>query len=232
MAPPPGFFVSRRGGPRSGDRRHPLPPSGRGQAPRPYNRADDTGRRRPDTRAAPVLLLPGPQRGGQPRRPGGRGARGPAHPRRHVRDHRRRRRLARRHAGHRRHARRRPPRRRPGGPPPDQPRLRRGPALGLRGRPLRARRIHRRRPPVQGRRYRALDRAAGRDRRRRTSSSATGSSARTRSSGRSTRARTGWPTGSSSASRSPMSTAPASSSAARRSKACASNRAAPSSRPR
>ena len=50
---------------------------------------------------------------------------------------------------HRRRARRRPPGPRPRRPPPDEPRLRRGAPLRLRGRPLRPRRLHRRRPPVQ-----------------------------------------------------------------------------------
>ena len=87
---------------------------------------------------APVVLLSGPQRGGQPRRARRRGARDAADPRRHLRDHRRRRRLEGRHPGPRRRPRRRPPRRRPRRPPPDEPRLRRGPSLGLRGGPLRA----------------------------------------------------------------------------------------------
>ncbi len=68
---------------------------------------------------------------------------------------------------HRRRARRRPPRHRPRRPPPDQPRLRRGAPLRLRGRPLRARRLHRRRSPVQGRRHRPPDRPPGRARRSR-----------------------------------------------------------------
>ena len=47
---------------------------------------------------AALVLLPGAQRGGQPRGPRRGGAGHPARPRRHVRDHRRRRRLARRDA--------------------------------------------------------------------------------------------------------------------------------------
>ena len=109
-------------------------------------------RARPGPRAPAVLLLPGPQRGGQPRGAGARGARGPARDRRTVRDHRRRRRLEGPDARDRRAARRRAPGRRAGRPPRGQPRLRRRPAVGLRGVPLRAPRVHRRRPPVPGRR--------------------------------------------------------------------------------
>ena len=54
--------------------------------------------------------------------------------------------------------RRRPPRPRPGRPPSDEPRLWRGTSVRLRGLPLRPRRVHRRRPPVQGRRSRSPDR--------------------------------------------------------------------------
>ena len=50
-----------------------------------------TAPRRPGR--APVVLLSGPQRGGQPGRPRRGGPRRPADPRRHVRDHRRQRRL-------------------------------------------------------------------------------------------------------------------------------------------
>ena len=118
-----------------------------------------------------VLLLSGPQRGGQPRAAGRGGARGPA--RRSpttfeiiaVDDGSRdatprdRRRLAARQ--------------------PDVVRvvhhpvnlgLRGGASVGLRGRPLRARRLHRRRPPVPGRGLGRLTErlaAAGRARRRR-----------------------------------------------------------------
>ena len=73
--------------------------------------------------------------------------------------------------------------------------------------------------------------APRRGRRARTSSSATGSSAPTRSSGRSTPGCTGSRTGSSSASGSATSTAPASCSGARRSRGSRSSRAARSSRP-
>ena len=55
-------------------------------------------------------------------------------------------------------ARGRAPGRRPGRPPRGQPRLRRRAPLGLRGVPLRAARVHRRRPPVPGRGPRPADR--------------------------------------------------------------------------
>ena len=69
-------------------------------------------------RPRPLLLLPGPQRGGEPRGPRRGGAGRPAGARGSLRDHRRRRRLAGRDPGHRRPPRGRPPGRRPGGPPP------------------------------------------------------------------------------------------------------------------
>ena len=89
--------------------------------------------------------------------------------------------------------------------------------------------LHRRRPPVPGRRPRPADRPPAGAGCPRTSSSATGSGGRTRRSGRSTRASTGSPTGSGSASGSATWTAPASSSGARRWPASGSNRAARSS---
>ena len=72
-------------------------------------------------------------------------------------------------------------------PPPDEPRLRGRAAVGLPRRAPRARRVHRRRPPVPRRGPRPADRAARPRPTRRTSWSATGSSAPTRSSGPSTR---------------------------------------------
>ena len=136
-------------------------------------------RARPGPRASAVLLLPGPQRGGQPRGAGARGARGPAGDRRPVRDHRRRRRLEGPDARDRRAARRRAPGRRAGRPPRGQPRLRGRPAVGLRGVPLRAPRVHRRRPPVPRRGPRPADGPPRPGRPARTWSWATGSSAPT-----------------------------------------------------
>ena len=107
------------------------------------------------------------------------GARGPAAHRRAVRDHRRQRRLEGPHARDRRPARGRAPGRRAGRPPRGQPRLRRRPALGLRGVALRAARVHRRRPPVPGRRPRPADGPPRPRPTTRTWSSATGSSAPT-----------------------------------------------------
>ena len=87
-----------------------------------------------------------------------------------IRDHRRRRRVARRHRPTRRRARGPASGPRARRPPPDQPRLRGGPPLRLRRGALRPHRVHRRRPPVQGRRPRPPDRPlrrTGRARRRR-----------------------------------------------------------------
>ncbi len=67
-------------------------------------------------------------------------------------------------AGDRRRAGRGAPRPRARRPPPDEPGLRRRAPLGPRGRPLRARRLHRRRPAVPCRGSRPPDRAARRGR--------------------------------------------------------------------
>ena len=230
VAPPPGFFLSRRGA-QAGGRQAPGHASD-GARPRARTIAPMTSDAAAPTRvAAPVLLLSGPQRGGQPRGLVAEALEVLPDPRRHVRDHRRRRRLARRHAGASPTSSPRPSRRRPGRPPPDQSRY--GAALRS---GFGASRYELVAFTDGDRQFKVADlgrlterlAAAGRSR---TSWSATGSSAPTRSSGRSTRAPIAWPTGSSSASRSPTSTAPASSSAARRSRASASSRAAPSSRP-
>ena len=140
-----------------------------------------TGQVAPDRVPRLSYFFPGPQRGGQPRGAGRRGARGPARDRRPVRDHRRRRRLEGPDGRDRRPARRRAPGRRAGRPPRGEPRLRRRAAVGLRGVALRAPRVHRRRPPVPRRRPRPADGPARRGGPARTSSSATGSSAPTRS---------------------------------------------------
>ena len=176
-------------------------------------------------------FFPGAQRGGQSRGARHGGARDPADPGRGLRDHRRRRRLAGPDAGDRRCARGGPPGCRPRRAPPDEPRLRGRTPVGFRGRALRPRRVHRRRPPVQGRRSRSADRP---DRGGGQPDVVVGFRIKRADPliRTPTRAPTVWPTGSSSASRSPTSTAPASSSGARRSRGCASNPAAPSSRPR
>ena len=92
------------------------------RAPRPRRvRPGAAGARRPA-----LVLLPGPQRGGEPRGPRRGGAGDPADPRRDVRDHRRRRRLEGRDPAIADEPGGRPPGRRPRRPPPDEPRLRRG----------------------------------------------------------------------------------------------------------
>ena len=133
--------------------------------------------------AAAVVLLPGPQRGGQPRGPRRGGARDAARrsPRR-SRSSPSTTARGTRTPGHRRRARRRPSRTSSAS---STTRSTSGYGAALRSgfarRPLRPRRLHRRRPPVQGRRHRPADRAAGRAATPPTSSSASGSSAPTRS---------------------------------------------------
>ena len=131
-----------------------------------HDRPRSSPRRRRRARAgrAPVVLLPGPQRGGQPRGPGERGPRDPAVDRGDVRDHRRQRRLEGPDPRDRRPARRRAPGRRAGRPPRGEPRLRRRAALRVRGVTLRPARLHGRRPPVPGRGPRAPHGAPGRGR--------------------------------------------------------------------
>ena len=131
------------------DRRAPVEPPRRTRPP-------TVGRPCP----AAVLLLPGPQRGGQPRGPRRRGARDAADARRDVRDHRRRRRLD---ATERPRSPTTSPR-----PHPDVVRVVHHPVnLGY-GAALRSGfgaaryeldRVHRRRPPVPGRRPRPAHRA-------------------------------------------------------------------------
>ena len=103
-------------------------PSDRDRGPRSRR----GGRPRDRTRGSPLVLLPGPQRGGEPGGPRRRGAGGAADPGRDVRDHRRERWVQGSDPGDRGRADRPPPGRRPGRPPPHELRLRRRPALGLR----------------------------------------------------------------------------------------------------
>ena len=151
--------------------------------------------------AAPVLLLPGTQRGGQPRGARRGGPRRPAGTGRGVRDHRGRRRLARPHAGHRRRPGRRSPGHRPGRSPPGQPGLWRRSPIRVRGSALRPGGVHRRRSPVPGRGPACASSTGWRSPTHRTWWWATGSGGPTRSSGRSTRVPIGWRIASSSASR-------------------------------